>query len=258
MVGFSSRPTHRHPPLPLSIAFPDSVDRFDASHGRLIAGATNPRLGGGAVPPLPCPSSPVVRIIEAELTRRGIRAIIAAVLKSCCDRPIRTRQKYLLLPSHGVCVCSRRGGRGSDAAESRGEERRVAAFGARQAKGEEEREREESGTGIAIERDEDGVEDGAGTERGVGPERASEQASIFAGLDAATEGDAPLLANTLRNREPVASGRAHTRARPSERARVSLLSHGRRTSSPSPSLSPSPSFSLSPNFHPRRLEFLLN
>lgn len=108
MVGFSSRPTHRHPPLPLSIAFPDSVDRFDASHGRLIAGATNPRLGGGAVPPLPCPSSPVVRIIEAELTRRGIRAIIAAVLKSCCDRPIRTRQKYLLLPSHGVCVFSAR------------------------------------------------------------------------------------------------------------------------------------------------------
>lgn len=95
-------------PFPPSIAFPDSVDRFDASHGRLIAGATNPRLGGGAVPPLPCPSSPVVRIIEAELTRRGIRAIIAAVLKSCCDRPIRTRQKYLLLPSHGVCVFSAR------------------------------------------------------------------------------------------------------------------------------------------------------
>lgn len=35
----------------------------------------------------------------------------------------------------------------------------------------------------------------------------AKRASIFAGLDAATEGDAPLLANTLRNRERVASGR---------------------------------------------------
>lgn len=35
----------------------------------------------------------------------------------------------------------------------------------------------------------------------------AKRASIFAGLDAATEGDAPLLANTLRNRERVANGR---------------------------------------------------
>ena len=64
--------------------------------------------------------------------------------------------------------------------------------------------------------DEETGEPGAsGTRRKRKGARPSEKrASIFAGLDAATEGDAPLLANTLRNRE-----RTHTR--------VPLLSHGR-------------------------------
>lgn len=128
----------------------------------------------------------------------------------------------------------------------------MAAFGARRAKGEEERQRErERRTGNAIERDEDGVEDGAGTERGVGP-RASEQASIFAGLDAATEGDAPLLANTLRNREPVASGRAHTRA--SARASLYFLMDDARPLPPPSFASPRTSRVRNrPNFH-RRLD----
>jgi len=52
--------------------------------------------------------------------------------------------------------------------------------------------------------------DAAARERGNEASEQTERASIFAGLDAATEGDAPLLANTLRNRERVVRVRTLT------------------------------------------------
>lgn len=123
---------------------------------------------------------------------------------------------------------------GSDAAESRGEESRGGGGFRRLAgerggrEGERERERRAERESNATK-----TEWKTELERSVEWDpRASEQASIFAGLDAATEGDAPLLANTLRNREPVASGRAHTRA--SARAPLYFLMDDARPLPPPP------------------------
>lgn len=70
----------------------------------------------------------------------------------------------------------------------------------------ERREREEARPGRRMERAER-------VEREKERSSSSERTSIFAGLDAASEGDAPLLANTLRNRERVACGRTHASLR---------------------------------------------